>query len=215
MKVKNIGKKELDRIKEAVRKAEGVTSGEIVPYLVASSDEYEEVRFKSTVLFMLAPLLILGIMSYGWLLPFHITLLEVVIAVLASGILGYFLPVIFAPFKRLLIPDRRLRNAVAHRALEAFLEQEVFSTENRTGILIFISRFEHMVEVIGDSGINEKVDPEQWDEVVGLIIQGIKNQEPAEGIIRGIEKCGELLSAAGVHKPPDNPNELSDDLRMG
>ncbi len=215
MKVSNISKNDMDRIREAVKSAEGTTSGEIVPFLVKSSDDYEEVNFKSAILFMLAPLVILAIMSYAWLLPFPVTLLEVVLTVLGMGLLGYFLPSVWPAFKRLLLPNRRLSNAVERRALAAFVAQEVFSTENRTGILIFISQFEHMVEVIGDTGINEKVDAGEWEEVVSLIIHGVKEGKPAEGIINGIEKCGRMLAAAGVHKPPDNPNELPDDLRLG
>ena len=98
--------------------------------------------------------------------------------------------------------------------MAAFLTEEVFSTENRTGILIFISYFEHIVEVIGDTGINEKVNQEEWVYVVDLIVDGIKKKDPAGGIVRGVERCGELLKTAGVDKPPDNPNELSDDIRI-
>jgi putative membrane protein len=214
MKVKEISEKDLERIKEAVRQAEGSTSGEIVPYLVKKSDDYEEIRFKSAILFILAPLFILAILSYAWILPFHITILEMVLTILGMGVIGYFLPEVLPAFKRLLISDRRLQDTVERRALTAFLEQEVFSTENRTGILIFISRFEHMVEVIGDKGINEKVNPSEWHEVVDIIVKGIREKDPVGGIIHGIEKCGKLLAAAGVHKPPDNPNELSDNLRM-
>jgi len=98
--------------------------------------------------------------------------------------------------------------------MAAFLTEEVFSTENRTGILIFISHFEHIVEVIGDTGINAKVDQAEWSKVVNLIVSGIKEKDPVGGIIKGVQRCGELLEQAGVDKPPDNPNELSDDIRI-
>lgn len=214
MKELKISEPELERIRKAVSSAEGATSGEIVPFLVKASDEYEETGFKSAILFILSPLFVLAILSLAWLLPFHITILEIVLGAIGMGILGYIMPYLIPTYKRMLLSQNRLQNAVEHRALSAFLEQEVFSTENRTGILIFISRFEHMVEVIGDKGINEKVDAGAWEEVVNIIIAGIKKDDPVGGITRGIEKCGELLAAAGVHKPPDNPNELPDNLRM-
>ena len=40
-------------------------------------------------------------------------------------------------------------------AMAAFVEEEVFSTRDRTGILLFLSLFEHRVVVLGDSGINQ------------------------------------------------------------
>ena len=39
------------------------------------------------------------------------------------------------------------------RAENAFLEEEVFNTTQRTGIMIFISFFEHEVIVMADRGI--------------------------------------------------------------
>ncbi len=214
MKAKNFTQEDKDRIREAVANAEGKTSGEIVTYFVEKSDEYEEVRLRSTLMFTAAPLFLLAIMSYAWLLPFQVTPLEVAIIAVAMGVLGYILPGISSGYKRLLLSNGRLQNAVERRAMAAFLTEEVFSTENRTGILIFISHFEHLVEVIGDTGINEKVDQSEWEHVVGLIIDGIKTKDPVGGIIRGVTRCGELLETFGVDKPPENPNELSDDIRI-
>lgn len=214
MKVKTFSEKDKERIREAVKAAESRTSGEIVTYFVQQSDEYEEVRLRSVLMFVAAPLLIMAILSYSWLLPVHMTPLMVAIISIAAGFVGYILPEIWPAFRRLLLSEGRLQNAVERRAMAAFLTEEVFSTENRTGILIFISSFEHMVEVIGDTGINAKVDQKEWEHVVSLIIEGIKSKDPVGGIINGVQKCGELLEAAGVDKPPDNPNELSDDIRI-
>jgi putative membrane protein len=214
MKAKNFTQKDKDRIKEAVAMAEGKTSGEIVTYFVEKSDEYEEVRLRSTLMFVAAPLFLLAILSFAWLLPFQVTPLEVAIIAVVMGAIGYILPGVSSAYKRLLLSHGRLENAVERRAMAAFLTEEVFSTENRTGILIFISHFEHMVEVIGDTGINAKVDQKEWSRVVELIIEGIKTKDPVGGIVRGISHCGELLQTAGVDKPPDNPNELSDDIRI-
>lgn len=208
-----ISEEEKERIREAVKHAESTTSGEIVPFFVRSSDPYEEIPLKSAVVFMAAPLLIAALLSYAWLLPFRITVMETVLAVLVMGIVGYLLPLLLPAYKRLLLSHHRMDGAVEKRALRAFVSEEVFFTENRTGILILISHFEHMVEVIGDTGINEKVKKEDWEQVVALILAGIKKGEPATGIVDGINKCGELLRLAGVDKPPDNPNELPDDLR--
>jgi len=203
-----------EKIRIAVKSAEKRTSGEIVTFFVAQSDEYEEVRLRSILMFVAAPLFLLAILSYAWLLPIHITPFAMTLISVAMGIIGYFLPVIWPAYKRLLLSKSRLENAVERRAMAAFLTEEVFSTENRTGILIFISHFEHIVEVIGDTGINAKVDQAEWSKVVNLIVSGIKEKDPVGGIIKGVQRCGELLEQAGVDKPPDNPNELSDDIRI-
>ncbi len=212
--MKKFSEKDLERIKEAVQEAEKSTAGEIVPYFAQTSDEYDDVTLRSVVMFIAAPLLMFALLSYGWLLPFHVTPLLVAVFCLVCGGIGYMLPVFWPAYRRLLLTRSRLQNAVERRAMAAFLSEEVFATENRTGILIFVSYFEHMVEVMGDSGINEKVDQQDWEEVVQLIVEGIKAKDPVTGLVNGIHKCGELLAAAGIDKPPNNPNELSDDIRL-
>ncbi len=214
MVMKKFTQSELDRIRDAVTEAEKSTAGEIVTYFVNTSDDYEEVTLRSALMFVVAPLVMFSLLSYGWLLPFNVTPLVMGIACIILGFIGYVLPIIWPAYRRLILSQSRLQVAVERRAMAAFLSEEVFSTENRTGILIFISYFEHMVEVIGDSGINSRVEQSEWEEVVQLITAGIKNKDAAGGIINGVARCGELLKAAGVHKPPDNPNELSDDMRI-
>lgn len=206
--------KEKQRIKEAVVTAESKTAGEIIPFFTEESDDYEEVPLRAALLFMIAGLFIAGLLSYTWTLPFPITPLEIIIFIVAMGALGFVLAKFVPPLKRFMIPEEVLQERVEQKALVAFLEEEVFQTENRTGILIFVSHFEHTVEVIGDSGINKKVAPEEWKAVVDVIIKGIKSGDPAGGIINGIHLCGELLEKSGVTKPPQNPNELSDDIRF-
>ncbi|HNP19291.1 MAG TPA: TPM domain-containing protein [Fulvivirga sp.] len=204
-----------EAIKAAVQKAETRTSGEIVPYFVAASDDYEETNLRAALLFILIALGTLGSLSFSWNLPFAITPMEVVLFTLAMGAVGYGLSRFVSPFRKMLIPKDLMHAKVQQRASSAFLSEEVFLTEKRTGIVILVSNFERMVEVLGDSGINEKVNKADWQQVVELIIAGIKNGDPAKGIIDGVERCGELLVEAGVDKPADNPNELSDDIRLG
>ena len=206
---------EKQQIKKAVEAAEDKTSGEIVPFFVDQSDEYEIAALRGAVIFVIAALFIVGLLSYTWALPFPITPLEIIIFTLSMGAFGFVLVRYASAVKRAFVPNELMAERVEQRALVAFLEEEVFNTEKRTGILIFVSHFEHMVEVIGDSGINEKVKPEEWQAVVKLIIEGIKAKDPARGIVKGIHLCGELLERAGVNKPGENRNELSDDIRLG
>ncbi len=202
-------------IKDAVSEAEKATSGEIVPYFVNASDKYEETNLRMALYFALIALGLAGILSYSWSLPFVITPLEVVAFTIVLSATGYLVSKFVDPIRKSLTSKETMEERVQQRALTAFLTEEVFHTENRTGIIIMISHFEHMVEVLGDSGINKKVDQKDWQHVVEIILEGIKSGKPAEGIANGVKKCGELLVAAGVDKPAGNPNELSDDIRLG
>ncbi|GAA0892024.1 hypothetical protein GCM10009122_17030 [Fulvivirga kasyanovii] len=203
------------QIKEAVASAESKTSGEIVPYFVEQSDSYEAAPFRGAIIFMIGALFTAGVLSYTWALPFPITPLEIIIFTLTVGVSGFLLVKYIPSLTRTLTPSEVMRQRVEQKALVAFLEEEVFNTEKRTGILIFVSHLEHAVEVIGDSGINVKVKTEEWEAVVRLVVSGIKSGKPMEGLLKGIALCGELLEKGGVNKPPQNPNELPDDIRLG
>ena len=76
------------------------------------------------------------------------------------------------------------------------------------------SLFEHRIEVIGDAGINQKVTPEEWTDVVLRIREGIKAGNVADGLVAAIGMCGALLERGGVEIRPDDINELSDDIRI-
>ncbi|MEJ2005992.1 MAG: hypothetical protein P8X57_13755 [Cyclobacteriaceae bacterium] len=88
MRLKKFSDKDRDRIREAVREAEKRTSGEIVTYFVAQSDEYEEVRLRSVLMFVAAPLFLLAILSYAWLLPIQVTPFLVTIISTLMGVIG-------------------------------------------------------------------------------------------------------------------------------
>lgn len=204
---------DIERISAAVRDAESRTSGEIVPYVVAESDDYEEAEWRGAAL--LGTLALTGtaihdFVSARWLLfgP-----AEVALAGLLAGALGLLLVKFVPALKRLLAGRSLMRYRVQQRAAEAFIAEEVFATRDRTGILLFVSVLEHQVLVVGDGGINRKVEKFEWEGVVQQIIAGIRAGKAVEGVVGAIRSCGELLQRAGVERRPDDTDELGNRLR--
>lgn len=205
------------RIREAVSTAEKRTSGEIVAYVMERSDYYTGAFTAAALLFGLIGLLIGFTMlslytgwGYGWLdTPWGIVALG-----LAFGLVGIVAVALVPPVKRFFIGRSRLHRSVRLQAHRAFVEEEVFHTRDRTGILLFVSVFEHRVEVLADEGINRAVEQGEWQDVVDRIILGIRTQTLTTGLVDAIQKCGELLNKHGVEIKPDDSNELSDDVRI-
>jgi putative membrane protein len=75
-------------------------------------------------------------------------------------------------------------------------------------VLIFISLFEHRVWVLADRGINRKVAPDQWDVIVALIVEGIRQKRSGDAICKAVAAVGSLLAA---HFPirEDDRDELT------
>ena len=208
---------DLTKIKEAVATAEKQTSGEIIPYIVAKSGHHEVAVWRGAALtaFLAYAILLLIRWFAGWG-GASVTegIIPVLVIVLAGGI-GAAASQWIPALKRCLTGQQRLAMATHQRAMQAFVEKEVFSTRERTGILLFVSLFEHRIEVVGDTGINAKVMSEDWIQIVAIIQQHIKAGRLTEGLVEGIHKCGHLLERAGVEIRSDDTNELSDDVSFG
>lgn len=212
---KMFGEQDKKLIMEAVERAEAKTSGEIVPYLVDRSDAYEIAEWRaSTVAGALAftAFALARSFSAAWE-PFDLA--EIAIVTLGAGILGMLAAKFVPAVKRACAGRHLIDRRVEQRAAEAFIAEEVFRTEARTGILIFVSMVERRVLVVGDSGINAKVRKEDWQGVVSRVVEGIKAGQPAGGLVEAITMCGGLLERKGVERNPKDRDELPDDLRIG
>ena len=209
---------ELQRIKTAVKEAEDKISGEIVPVIVERSGFYTLANYRACL--VMASLTFLAMIVLDRYIIEHAgnTLyydpLFIFIMVVIGGLLGGILPNFFGSLKRLLVSQRHFDSATRHRAENAFLQEEIFNTRHRTGIMIFISFFEHEVIIMSDRGISKVVDQKQWDKIVADLIGNIRGGKLVDGLEGAIKRCGEILLEKGFHKSDDDVNELSDDLRI-
>jgi putative membrane protein len=195
---------EQERIHQAVIAAESKTSGEIVPMVVTSSARYTEIE-----LFGVVAGLFLG-MLLGWLWhdpweSYRLNLWPVIGATL--GFLVARIPAV----KRRLASKGRIAEAVNDRCMAAFTEHGLHYTRDHTGILILVSLLEHRVEVLADRGINQKVAPGTWNEIVNTITAGLKSGQACEAFCKAVERCGEIL-ATHFPRQTDDRDELSNKL---
>jgi putative membrane protein len=205
---------DMNRVKAAVAGAEQNTSAEIVPYVVDRSDDYEEAEWRSGALFgslVLAGVLTEHFMTASWL---PIDFAVVLFLAFASFLFGMALAKLSSPAKRLFAGKALMERRVGARASQAFMEEKVFETRGRTGILIFISVLEHEVVVLGDEGINAKVQQSEWQDIVATVVKGIRSARAADGLVEAIAACGLLLERTGVKRDRDDSDELSDNLRV-
>jgi putative membrane protein len=191
------------RIRAAVIAAEANTSGEIKTVIAGASDDYRSIPLLWATL---AALIVPAPLIYFTLMPaLDIYLIQlaafVVLALLFS--LPWVKPAIVPG------PVKRLR---AHRlAVDQFLAHGIHTTEKRTGVLIFVSLFEHHAEIVADSGIDGKVDQAVWDGLIARLTADIRAGRLTDGLIAAVETSGAALAR---HFPPRqrDPNEVSDEV---
>ncbi len=203
-----------DKIKEAVAALERQTAGELVIYFARKSDSYLGAAWKFAALMGLLVALLVGIMSYMWMLPEWFTPLFYSIMMVVVMLVAYLVVVLVPPMRLQLTSSATIDQRVLTRARDIFLQEEVFNTHDRIGILFYISELEHQVVVLGDTGINAKIKEKDWKHIVETIILGIKHGQVAQGIINAISICQDLLLEHGFTNVEKDDNELSDDIRI-
>jgi putative membrane protein len=195
-------------IEKTVKQAEATTSGEIVVMAVWSSSNYPAAIMATSgaISLMLAiggTLLLRNENMWMFLALFALCFIVAHEAVKR-------IPALKRPF----VNRKEIAEEVEEAAIRAFYLRKVHETRDRTGILIYISLFEHCVRVLADSGIDAKVGKHAWEEVVATIIKGIGEKRQGAAICKAVEQCGKLLSQ---HFPrrSDDRNELDDVMIIG
>jgi len=199
----HIGDEEREEVASAIRMAEAMTSGEIFCVLARASDDYHYISLLWAALAALllpAPLILL-------------TLWPVQIIYIAQLVLflGLVLVLAWDPLRFRLVPGPVKRRRAHRQALEQFLAHGLHTTENRTGVLIFLSQAERYAEVVADEAIFQKVEPGVWDGAVAALVSAAREGRPAKGFVQAIAICGEVLAEHFPHAKDDR-NELPNQL---
>lgn len=210
-----------ERVKKAVAQAESKTSGEIVTAIIKESSDYAFFELRASLmggfLYYMVALFFYGDISlflqktfwnYSEIYP---TLFLGITTVIVIGLL--YTVANIDGVDRLIVSSQIIGKKVNRRALLFFGESGLFDTKDRTGVLIFISLREKRVELIADKGINSKVEPNTWTDVVDNLIASLKRDHLVDGLVEAVIACGDKLIE---HFPiePDDENELSDDVHI-
>jgi uncharacterized membrane protein len=100
------------------------------------------------------------------------------------------------------------------RAAEVFTLLQMDQTEQRNGVLIYLSRRERKFAIIGDSGIHAVVEQGFWNETAENMSIYFKSGEFAKGIIEGIESAGKKLQKFFPYREGDK-DELDNNVSFG
>jgi len=100
------------------------------------------------------------------------------------------------------------------RAAEVFEKLRMHQTEQRNGVLFYLAVMDKKFAVIGDAGIHAVVGDEFWESLRDAMVDDFKEGRFTEGLVNGIETCGEILKKAFPHQD-DDINELSDEISFG
>ena len=200
-------------IEAAVREVEARSAGEIVPYAVERSDRYTRALWAAATLGALVGALAAALIRWAVDLWGGPVALWIALPPASGAALGWLAALTLPALRRLLVPPEVLAERVRQRATQAVVEEEVFRTRDRSGILIFVSLFERHDVVRADRGLDGVVTPREWEEVVAGIVSGMRRGQPGPALADGIRQCARL--AGRLPPRPDDRDELPGQLRLG
>lgn len=111
---------------------------------------------------------------------------------------------------RLYVEDK-CKEDVMDRAAFLFGELKMHKTELRNGVLFYLAMQDKKFAILGDGGINAKVEPDFWDRIKAEMLSRFKEEKFSEGLQKGIAMAGEALSMHFPYQKGD-VNELSDEI---
>ena len=100
---------------------------------------------------------------------------------------------------------------VEERTLFVFNRLKMNETQQRNGVLIYLAVKDHKFAILGDEGINNTVEDTFWNDVRDMMAREFKQGRFAEGLERGILRCGEKLKTYFPYQT-DDVNEIPDDI---
>ncbi|MEO1087220.1 MAG: hypothetical protein AAFY88_23545 [Acidobacteriota bacterium] len=190
---------------DAIRDVESQTSAEIVVAVRPSSGRHPEVAWAFG---SLAALLTLALLLFSpW--PFGLGWILLDPLLVGAGV-GWLTARSRRPRRlglRRGVAERRVRRAAA----ATFLDNGVYQTRWRTGLLIYISLLERRAVLVADLGVQSAVAEDDLLEAEGAINAALGRGDDAEGVARAITDLGPLLGAT-LERDDDDINELPDEI---
>jgi putative membrane protein len=212
-----------DKISAAISAAEATSDGELVALTTALSDSYHDVALHWALVPLFAVLawaawrptalewwyrFLLG----GWQPePSMGELLTLLLFFAALKFTIALLVLRWMPLRLALTPGATKHRRVRRRAVTIFKAAAERRTENRAGILIYLSMGERRAEIVADEAITKVTTPETWGEAMATLLADVRDGRPGDGICAAIQQIGIVL-AEHFPKTATNPNEIPDKL---
>lgn len=182
-----LAKAERARIERAIAALEHDTRAELVVVCARAADDYWDVSLIwATLIALLTPAVV-------WFaaptLP-AIWLYDLQLAVFIAVLTLTRVPAV----ARALVPTATQRNYCAQMARAQFFAQGLHQTQDRTGILLFVSEQEHYVEVLADTGIAARVPAGEWTELVAELTAALRANDITRGFVTAVEQCAAIAA---------------------
>jgi putative membrane protein len=194
-----------------IAETEKLTGAQIVLASVMRSDSYVEIPWKAFAFgASVASLVVLAMDLFvlGWLT--ETLILFSVAVILGAGALFALLSVLFPRFGKVFLSPQRKETETMQYAESLFLSRELFSTEDRRGILLLVSQFERQVVILPDKGVRSLLSDEVLKGVISKMTSSLRGNDLRRALETGLDGIRTALGSS-VSGRTDR-NELPDEI---
>lgn len=102
-----------------------------------------------------------------------------------------------------------IRTVMRQRAIMMFSKLRIWDTEQNNGVLIYLLLAERDIELVADRGINQHVNPAEWEAIVKRLSTALHDDRFEDGLTLALEEVSAILMRHFELKAGEkNPNEL-------
>lgn len=150
-----------NRLQNTVADIEEVSGVELVVVMVPRVARYSSPQLWGGAV---VALLSLGIFLFS---PVHFTLPLIYLGTVLAYVAGALVVGSIAPLRRLLLSRRHCRQLTERLAAQVFVQNHLYNTSQRTGLLVLFSQQERTVAIVADTGVEDALGTD-W-------LQGLKD----------------------------------------
>ncbi len=188
-----------DAVADAVAQAETLTSAEIMVVIDRAAGSYRAVPLVMALtlaLFVPWPLLAMTATSAP-----RIFLIQLICAVLLVATLLWY------GRGGRFVPGFVKRGRAHDVALREFTARGLTRTRARTGVLLYVALQERYAEVLVDTGLDGRVEPDTWRGMIEPLLEAARQDRLRAGLIDAV---GAIARVLAPHAPPapDDIDEL-------
>lgn len=194
---------EKKQIEKEIENLERKSSAELVAVTTVKSSSY---RFESVVVPLIITSLISFILVFSEISSMNLFQIQFLVFITLYFIFNRFDTLLIS-----LLPKAYRYEKASQKAKQEFVKLGLHDTKTKKAIMFYVSKKEKYVEIISDSAIKEKIDDKYWQKIIDEFIQDVKNHELANGYLKAINSCSNIL-IENFPIEEDDENELSNEV---
>ncbi len=192
---------------ETIEEIENNSLVEIVAIFKSKSGNYKDISLWFAVAFMFVTA------SFLMFSPIEFNVYMIFLFTFISFIIGFLFAELLKPFKRLFISKKRIRKNIELYSRAVFQKGGIRFTNEKIGVLIYVSLFEKKVEIIADRGALTAVPDELWEQINNNFNTIFSFGDVPNAFIKELKRT-KAIFAEYILPIENDINELPDDLEV-